>query len=379
MKKVLIMTLLVLTVGLTACGSSNDLVETTVEIEVTENEEQETTIADAENAESDGEVSGIDLSIYPSANIADFEANGAEIFTYNQLFAKIESSVAESGKQEISEAEYYKDANGNDLLLIFYENGEVTNARFFEYYEDGTMKNEIYTDGIGDALAYQVTEYDVNGQYIRRANQAERGGEEFIANTIYDYHANGNLAQENRYDGDVLDSTETYTENGSLLSSIGYEDGLEDYRTDYIYDEEEKLIKVEEYDEGELDTWMLHEYDANGHKTKINTFSKYFPEDTPYRYSFIETYDNGSIKKEMIYLLDEGMFFEAGSEASEEMYGLTREVEYYENGATKKEIDYEDEYLENGSIADKYIIEWDESGMTISFTYYDKDGNVIEQ
>jgi len=370
MKKSLILVLLALAVFLTACGGSKE--------PAAEAPKSDAPASPVEETESIPEESGMDLSIYPSSNIAAFEANGAELFTYDQLFARMQNSFVEPVEKDAGGlSEYYKDAKGNTLLRL--QGGEYSNASFYEYYEDGTLKAVFYTGGTGDAPAYQVEEYDINGQLVRSAYKASRGGMEFISNTIYDYHANGVIARENSYDGNVLHRAVTYNESGSELSWVYYyEDGTEDSRTDYAYDTEGKLVNEVYYSDGVMDSWMVYEYDTNGNNVKINEYSQYFPADVVCRYSCMEYYDNGTVKYKAEYFIDEGRYFGYTGNEGEMVYYLWRENEYYEDGNYKKEVIYDSAYMENGEYADYYMYEYDQYGVA-TLTYFDSNGNILQQ
>ena len=387
-EKTLVMVLFALVVGLTACGSSdngatnagNETVNTAEQEVADAGQTDEGNEAEDSSAEEEtSEENTMDLSIYPSSNIADFETNGLVLETYDQLYEKIKPLIVETGKQEISGTEYYKDADGNDLLLVFYDGEEVTVASFSEYYENGIKKSEIFTDGVGDSLGYQIRKQDVNGQTILSANQAKRRDVEFMACTVYDYHANGQLATENEYADKVLESSKTYNEKGNELCYVRYKEGQESYRKECSYDADGKLLKVEETHDGKLENWTTYEYDANACLARINSIASYFGENTPYVYSLIETYEDGTIKKDMRYQLDEGKYLDNGEVATDDMYELMNECDYDANGNITKETNYANEYLENGKVADKRVAEFDENGNCTSYLYYDKDGNVISQ
>lgn len=377
MKKILIATVFVLALALSACGGSDSSTPTPAEVPAENSTEAATVIETAAEEVVEEEANGMDLSIYPSSNIAAFEASAGAKPTYDELYARIEPFVAEIDDPKDGTNTYYRDANGEILLSIQYDNGEVSVVRFEEHYEDGTRKGEYYTDGLGDSVAYQFQEYDVNGQRTREAYRSSRKDIEFTRNTVYDYHANGNIARENGYEDTVLTSAITYNENGSPLSWVYYENGAEKHRTDYTYDADGKLLKKEDYYEGKLSYWYTYEYDTNGRNSRINEYSPQIGADVPAGYTVLECFDNGDISHETFYRLDEGLFLGYSGGEPRTEYFLYREVEYYENGNFKSEFYNDYVYMENGEIADMYLIEYNKDGLRIAITYYNYLGNEI--
>ena len=379
MKKMLIISVLALAMLLSACSASDSSAPASVDAPAAgSNEQPAASTVEVETAEAPEEERGMDLSIYPSSNIANFEANGAPLFTYDQLFEKIQPLVAESGKEEFGGTEYYRDANGHDLLSVFYRNDEFSGAFFREYYENGIMKSEIYANGRGDTPAYQVQEWDSNGQIIRDSNIATRSGLEYMSNTIYDYHANGMPALENRYLDSTLYSSRTFNENGLESCYSSYEDGVEDYRRLSAYDSENKLLTEEEYSQGVLDYWKTYEYDAKGNTVKVNEYNQYIGADNAMRYTLFEYSDKGNLSKKYEYMLDEGLFLGYKGESAVE-YNLYMEAEYYDNGNPKWEFFDDYEVMPNGEIADMYKLEYNKDYLTTGITFYDYQGNVLAE
>lgn len=340
--------------------------------EVSAEEEGDNVTESAEDDES-----GMNLSIYPSSNIATFEENGVLWETYDQMYAKIEPLIVDSGVQESNGTEYYLDENNQVLLYVYYQDGKVNGTHFYEYYENGMVRSVVGTIGTGDSIGVVRTEKDRNGQIMLDAYQGPSTEKMVMHYVVYDYDKNGNLVNENRYEDNVPISKNQYNENGDLLRHIAYGDGVEILRYEYVRDEEGNLLSESDYTDGVLSARHEYERDANGNVIKSIEYNVAFSEEIPYTYSLIETYDSGATKKVLLYQLDEEMFSAAGGVATEDMYILKTETEAYENGFAKSITVYGEEQLKNGMVAYKVVTEIAEDTITSTKTYYDKDGNVI--
>ena len=193
--------------------------------------------------------------------------------------------------------EYTYDPAGNCLTKKAYYKGEFDYSYEYEYYPDGSLAGELYTNdkgyfsqdkyyknGIisehynnhpsnlashdkyiydehgymtqyldGDTVVHTFTNvYDSSGRIISITNEKNKH------KTIYEYDSSGNLIKETMLgaDSDILSMIiYTYDPQNKLLSKIGYfveTDGTkEGYRYEYEYDSYGNMLKITYYSAGE--------------------------------------------------------------------------------------------------------------------------------
>lgn len=123
-----------------------------------------------------------------------------------------------------------------------------------------------------------------NAGYITKVTETDEDDEVYTTTFIYDAN-NRLIKEENREDGD-LDDYRTFAYTNNLVTSSTYydvEDGSE-YTTTYKYDANNR--KIEETDEDDYKN--TYTYDANGNISKIESF---YNNVVSYRQIF-ENYDN---------------------------------------------------------------------------------------
>lgn len=179
----------------------------------------------------------------------------------------------------------FYDIYDNPVLELRQATPEQTNPsvfeRFYEYNPDGTKASQKYdtmhgsnyiyyeySDGlliketyyINDNLRYiESYEYDEYDNVIKSIYE-KPGDENYSLTTCYSYEYDGN----GRLISKITENTDdykriekfTYDENGQVTTHID-----NDYKDEYIYDSDNRLIKLMHYDKDGLLWYNLYEYE----------------------------------------------------------------------------------------------------------------------
>lgn len=160
------------------------------------------------------------------------------------------------------------DANGNVLTEASYEDGKLSYEQRYTYTADGKLARESYINSDGLEEAYTENTYDdqgnllsvkvdgmLSGSYVTYENTYENG--KLVEVKVYDqWEQDGELTNLVRYDA-----------QGNITLRVGYENSKEWSRTEYTY-ENDKLIKVVDFDNGEERYVELYTYNAAGKLTE---------------------------------------------------------------------------------------------------------------
>lgn len=305
------------------------------------------------------EENGMDLSIYPSKNIETYNGGTPELSTHDEMYARVESMIANTETQEFDGSIIHSDANGNNVYCEFMEDGELSTLYFCICDEEGIRLEEYFYQEKGDAKPYQATVRDVNGQDVYHISAYGDGEQAF---TIYDYHANGALAHEMEYTDGVLINDTTYNEDGNELVYVGYRDGAEKHKRENSYNDKGLLQTEKSYYEGRMESNREYSYDANDVLVRMDSYVENDGKTLHYDYETYTYLTSGDVETVSTYgLTEEAMnkFYTEGIEPTEADFVLKREVESYENGIPKIEKEYvnvdgedklerETEYFETG-------------------------------
>lgn len=179
--------------------------------------------------------------------------------------------------------------------------------KYVSYNSDGTVsyegKYEYEYDDDGNVLSYKNDNYEIKYELNKngdpeRAETFEDG--KLISYAEYEYHKNGNLAEETRYDkdGNMTRKTEyhkngnlaeekEYRENGELSSHYKYnengditdytyynKDGEKSSETKYKYDKKGHLTGATEYEDGEITGKLKIKCDKKGNVTSVTYYDE---------------------------------------------------------------------------------------------------------
>ena len=355
---VLNMTMVILTVGLTACGSFD--AEDTPEItEVTtplpETYEDYIKLAMESYDKQDWETA---LVFYQSAK--ELDESREDVYrrmsdVYLQMDDVVQAlAILDEGieKCDLDLASQNALSQRKEYVLA----GMVAVRTKF-------MENEY--DDEGNILPIYLLECDENGNEIKSVYYDEEG--EMKEAAEYQYDAAGNQTEyksvyKNKFDesGRFYSDhwTWSYDENGNLIEYAEHdESGNIGERTEHEYDTDGNLIKTTWYDkDGEMEGWAETEYDAAGNAIKYERYN----ENGSCTRKIIQEYDENGKQTKYIVYDGEGNITEK------------EEREYDENGNEVKYLRYSDAITINCL----YETEYDERGKQIKFVSYDSEGGI---
>jgi hypothetical protein len=216
------------------------------------------------------------------------------------------------------------DENGNEILEIFYKDGEEDTRYTYEYDQNGNKIKGTCTDEDGTTVT--TYEYNTDNNLIHEIEYDEDG--QVVSEDTYDSYGNWTSS---KYNGEYFSSDRTYENE---------------------YDDNGNLVKCTEYNLGEIYDYIVYTYDSNNNCILEETYE---PEsDTPYEITESE-YD---------------------SEGNQ-----LREVRTY-NGSIDKLEEYA--YDSNGNTTMIKVESYDYDGNIEDWSYhyeyeYDSDGNEISK
>ncbi len=276
-----------------------------------------------------------------------------------------------SSKGEVEssfETEY--DMFGNPTKEI-ENNGKREKVREYvnEYDKDNNLIKQVIS--INGEVGECVNEYDKNNNLIKKSFYDSSGNGE-ISGYIYEYDTLGKLVYQKQFIGDVYPEWEEwiYDENENLLKHTKYCNpelyGEKINRVEeYAYDTKGNLIKEVHYLEldeyMQIEYWHEFEYDEMNNRIKDSECN-----DNGFASQWcISEYDDlGNVIKTEYHFAEKGMTFWI-------------EFEYDTNGNMTRETEHSVLYERVSSTQYKY--EYDSSGNVTKYTEYNARGNVIEE
>lgn len=314
------------------------------------------------------------------------------------VFYLIKESQYTNGEL-VDAREYEYDAFGNVVEEVYYSaDGSVSRKYVYknEYNAEGNLQKTVRYDDRGDILSRKEYKYRENGkkeQVIWYSLNGSMIGEE-------EYDIDGNLVKDTDYnsDGSIYSTYEyEYDANGnvsSMRSKRYYEDGdihlYGDNRYEE-YDSDGKITSSTIYDEDGDDILSYEEYDSDGNSVRIMTYLRLedicIVLDTVYEYG-----DDGYMVGSVTYD-EEGKIYEREKwEISEDgiMYYVTviDEADGFEHTYTSStEYSNYGMYDTKGYLVWKYVNgvsmpverEYDENGNVVRITASDRSGNELER
>lgn len=226
--------------------------------------------------------------------------------------------------------EYQYDENKHLILEAYYINNEMSDQTVYEYQDDLRIRS-TKTNSQGQVLSIKETNIDEKGR---------------ILPTRYEeYLDNGSLLEWNQIEKDETDPNK-------FIETAFYASGKFDYRKEYIYNENNNLIKESEYDvSGKLKNET--EYWDNG---KRKSFANYYDEQFGFGDSQFYEYDE-----------DENCVRSVDKDEAGNITGWSEKEYVYEDGLKKEfsKMDY--------GASETWF---DSQGRIVFDKIYDVDGNV---
>lgn len=269
-------------VFMTACSSENvhesapaetstaELVSDRTESDVTETTAEKTTEETVfQEQTAPTEVSAEELSVEVPENAAYKET----VLNYSKHF-----------DFEACQSVIFYDNHDNPILALHQAEPQKTPSSSFryvyEYNSDGTKASEEYNEMHGT----RHIDYEYSDGLLIKTTSFMNGNQEYVYSYTYDAHSNPvTSVYEDSYDETNVQTTYTYEydDYGRIVSQItkntdGYQRNEEflygengkvkthidnDYKDEYIYDSDNRLIKLLHYDKDSLLWYELYEYE----------------------------------------------------------------------------------------------------------------------
>lgn len=199
--------------------------------------------------------------------------------------------------EKIEETIYTYDAEGKILSEDTYEAGKKTRTICYTYDDSGKLLE------VRDSSDYywQIRTYDSYGNFVAVTNGYHDPSRKAETTHYQNTYENGKLLESTGYENGVLCSYEKYDHAGNLILDIYYlcwiEVDGEPYRNEYEYDENGRLIRhfsSEIGNDGQrYDYTFIYTYDENGWLTSKKTY--YFDELSA---EYIPSYETVTVTKE---------------------------------------------------------------------------------
>lgn len=323
-----LLTLIVATIFITSmisgCGNSTSSETTDNTESVEETATKEATTEETENEVPDSELESIEESepevieneqeqvfVQTESVTTDADGNVEEsyVYGYNEKGEQIRREYISSwdilGESitttDVEEYEY--DAKGNRVKEIIRYDGRDTDWIIESTYDDeGNILS--YKEYDGDILYFREYEYDSDKKLTKETLHSidENENDSITSSTEYTYDSDKNLIEETRYSDDGTESMKTkyeYNDMGDKVSdsidfyeyaadTLGYTNVLNEYE----YDDQNRLSLSTRYEDGQLVSKVVTEYDDNGN---ILRETKYDENDslesiTEYKYMLLQDY-----------------------------------------------------------------------------------------
>lgn len=254
-----------------AAESVSDRTEAPTDETTAENTTVETTAAEEtiEEQTAPAEASAEELSVEVPENAAYKET----VLNYSKYF-----------DFEARQNVIFYDNHDNPILAFHQAEPKTTTSSSFryvyEYNSDGTKASEEYDEMHGT----RRIEYEYSDGLLIKKTAFMNGNHEYVESYTYDAHGNPvTSVYEEPYDENHVQTTYTYEydNNGRIVSQItkntdGYQRNEEftygengkvkthidnDYKDEYIYDSDNRLIKLLHYDKDSILWYELYEYE----------------------------------------------------------------------------------------------------------------------
>ena len=193
-------------------------------------------------------------------------------YTYDEAGRIVGLSYTDG--EHVSSVAITYDANGNETLRTYYEDGVVSYADGQAYNDAGLLVEVYYIDEEGTHHTEYTYAYDAAGNLVSEVEHMDE--EEY--ETVYTYDAAGKLIKKEytEYGGYVGREEYTYNDKGLLAKATHYYGDVKDEEIVYTYDENGNEIESVQTYFGEDDTAVMrrvYTYDADGYLLKLETYA----------------------------------------------------------------------------------------------------------
>lgn len=259
-------------------------------------------------------------------------------------------SFAACGKDNTPAEEKNTELVEMSLVSAIYKDGKPD--RKYEYDERGNEKLYINYDEDGEVFIEESSIYDEMDNKIRSVYTAD--GKVSENDFKYTYDKNGNiLLKLSKEDGDEYSYEYKYDKIGNIKEFVLKENGIQQNKTKYSYDDNGNKIKEDMYSRnGALVGSSVYEYDEKGNNT-LNVF-----------------YYNGEERQKSVYTYDEkgnlieDVYYEEGGEGSREKYF------YDEKGNQIEWLSYF-----QGEFSGRYVYEYNGENQLIKEYYFEYEND----
>lgn len=209
----------------------------------------------------------------------DINDDNMIIYTYNSDNQCISAEITDKdGNISIIEYEYYENCNGYIGGVKIPENAvyeqTVTSYGEYEFYDrnvnifdkdDNILINVEYRSENGEPNRKVLYTYDADGNIIKEDFYVDNRLSDYIE---YEYNENGIMISDTEYD--ILNNDEVheiktdyiYDDKGRLSAEQAYQNDHESWRIEYEYDEQDRLVKENFY--SRINSYFSYTYDENG-------------------------------------------------------------------------------------------------------------------
>ncbi len=218
--------------------------------------------------------------------------------------SKVQDDRIEEKQKELDSGEIYN-RMGQLLYRCGYdENGERAWYHIFSYDSDGKQTGLRVYNADGEETDFVEYQYDEEGKVIQDAGYSADGT---IRSAEYGYDEKGNIAYS---EGEEESENAVFSYDDQGRRTERREQGEDGMVTTYTYNEEDQLIRTDDYAQDELLGYTLYEYDEQGNQISESTYS---PDGTLRERLVSEWDEDGNIVSENIYDGD-GNLLSSGSE-----------------------------------------------------------------
>lgn len=175
----------------------------------------------------------------------------------------ISKTMIKQGTGDISLREHTYDENWNPLTASITLNGKFSSMTEYVYSDDYSMVTQNYTSAIYDPSSTTIIRtFDEKGQVIRAETY---DGDRHIstAENTYDISGNVILSILSYPESDFATTlSRTYDKNNNLIT-YHMDTGYMTTRIEYHYDQDDRIIREENYKNNELETYCEYQWQKN--------------------------------------------------------------------------------------------------------------------
>ncbi|MBQ7378919.1 MAG: hypothetical protein IJW70_04475 [Clostridia bacterium] len=218
---------------------------------------------------------------------------------------------------EMTSKKYEYDMSGNLIREDSYRAGIKEASRIYTYDDNNLLvKTEFSYAQAAEAGGSTTYEYNESGQLIKECSYDYRGRQK--DETVYEYDESGRMI---KAQSEKSITTRTYGEHNSYIELIEDIKGKWNEKYECIYDTNGNLLSYRSYQDEEIYSERVYEYNADNQVIKLTT------------------YKNGSVVTDTIYEYKDGLQIKSTLYRTGEVEGVFT-CEYNDFGELVKELSY---------------------------------------